>query len=39
MEIVVFLGGFLALLVFFAYKAKKNNKAKQEKIRRKLNET
>ena len=38
MEIVVFLGGFLALLIFFAYKSKMNKKAKQEKIRKKLNE-
>lgn len=38
MEIVVFLIGFIALLIFFGYKAKINRKRKQEKLRRKLNE-
>lgn len=37
MEIVVYLGGFLALLIFFGYQANKNKKNKQERIRKYLN--
>ena len=37
MEIYVFLGGFLALLIFFGIQANRNKKRKQEQIRRKLN--
>ena len=37
MEIVVFLVGFLAVLIFFGFKANQNKKRKQEQIRRKLN--
>ena len=38
MEIYVFLGGFLVLLIFFGYQAHKNKIKRQEKIRKKLNE-
>lgn len=38
MEIFVFLGGFLVLLIFFGIQANRNKKRKQETIRRKLNE-
>ena len=38
MEIYVFLGGFLAILIFFGYQAHKNKIKRQEKIRKKLNE-
>ena len=38
MEVFVFLGGFLALLIFFGFQAHKNKKRKREKIRRQLNE-
>ena len=38
MEIVVYLGGFLALLIFFGYQANKNKKNKQARIRKYLND-
>ena len=38
MEIFVFLGGFLVLLIFFGYQAHMNKKRRQEKIRKQLNE-
>ena len=38
MEIFVFLGGFLVLLIFFGYQAHVQKKRRQEKLRKQLNE-